>query len=520
MTGGARPVNPAEVLRRNAEECGDDVALICGDTRQTHRELHERARKLVHVLRRAGIEQGERVALLVDNGPASLELLAGVTLGGFVRCPLYTHDLAERHRYLLDLTESAALIIEAKYYPALEPALRESATVRTVIVMGEQPGVPGYERLMTEAPADPVEIDLDPEAPYQIRFSAGTTGFPKGILHSLRGWMAVGAETLAGIEPALNHEDRYLAAGPLSHAAGVPVWPVLTAGGAIVVMPSFDVGEFVELVERERVTLSVLVATMVQMITRHPDVGSRDLSSLRLVLYGASPIPESVLVDALELWGNIMHQSYGQSEAIPVAALLPEHHIVDGTPAQRRWLRSAGRATPSSGIRIVDDADRELPAGEIGEITVHSPGRMVEIWRDPEATAARITPDGWVRTRDMGWLDEDGFLYLADRKEDMIISGGFNIWPAELENALTAHPGVREAAVVGIPHPKWGETPYAEIVRDERHDDEVSEAELIDWTRQRLGSVKKVTSVRFVDELPRTPVGKVLRRVVRERATT
>ncbi|MFA5710407.1 class I adenylate-forming enzyme family protein [Mycolicibacterium sp.] len=511
--------NPAEVLRRNAATAGHKAALRFEGRTQTHAELYDRAKRLANALRTHGVDAGDRVAVAADNCFETLEMLAGLTLGGYVRCPLYTHDGPERHRYLIELTEPTAIILADKYFHALAPVLADCPFIRTVVVIGSDVVAPAhdYEALLRSTAADEPESEPAPEDPHQIRFSAGTTGLPKGILHTLGAWMAAGDEVLADVSPPLNAEDCYLAASPLTHAASVPVWPTLAAGGTIVVMPAFDAGKFLELVEQERVTLTLLVATMVQMITTHPDAGARDLSSLRAILYGASPIPETTLVAALKLWGNVMYQSYGQSEAIPVAALLPEHHVVDGTPEQRRRLRSAGKATPNSGIRIVDENDNVLAPGEVGEIVVNSPGRMQEIWRAPEVTAQRLTSDGWVRTRDMGWLDDDGFLYLADRKEDMIISGGYNIWPAELENALAEHPAVREAAVVGIPHEKWVETPHADVVLEEGCAGTVSAQELVEWTRERLGSVKKITSVEFVDALPKTPIGKVLRREIRDR---
>ncbi|TCP55001.1 acyl-CoA synthetase (AMP-forming)/AMP-acid ligase II [Tamaricihabitans halophyticus] len=511
-------MDPVEVLRRNAERNGDQLAVICGDWRQTYRELYARSCRLANAMRAAGIEKGERVCLLADNSAETVELVGGLALGGYVRCPLYAHDSADRHRYLLELTGAVALVVQAKYYSAIAPAVATCETVRAVIVIGEQPDaeVLNYESLLANASPEQPPVTVGPDDPHQIRFSAGTTGLPKGIMHTVAGWMAVGDETVGSVRPPLTSKDRYLAAGPLTHAANMPLWPILDAAGTVVVMPAFDPAEFLRLVETERATLTLLVATMVRMITQHDDAPARDLSSLRLVYYGASPMPESVLVRAIDVWGNIMHQLYGQSEVAPVAELLPGQHIVDGPPEQRRRLRSAGKPTTNARIRVVDEKDNELPVGEIGEIVAVAPNRMAEIWNDPDANAARVTVDGWVRTRDMGYFDEEGYLYLADRKEDMIISGGFNIWPAELENVLTAHPGVSEAVVVGAPDAKWVETPRAEVVLDQRYPGEVTEQELIELTRSKLGSVKKVTGVRFVDELPKTPVGKVLRRVVRE----
>src|SRR5690606_36295833 len=189
---------------------------------------------------------------------------------------------------------------------------------------------------------------------------------------------------------------------------------------------------------------------------------------LHTVISGTAPISVATLTAAINLWGNIMYNIYGQSEALPLSILAPQHHVLDGDEPQRSWLRSVGPPTPNSEVVIMDDDGNELPAGEVGEIVGRSPGAMRELWGAPEATAERMSPDGWVLTRDVGWMSEYGFLYLTERKEDTIISGGYNIWPKELEDALQQHPAVAEAAVVGVPHPKWGETPHAEVaLRDE-----------------------------------------------------
>jgi acyl-CoA synthetase (AMP-forming)/AMP-acid ligase II len=221
------------------------------------------------------------------------------------------------------------------------------------------------------------------------------------------------------------------------------------------------------------------------------------------------------MTKAVDLFGPVLYQLYAQSEAVPATMLLPHQHCPRGTERERRWMRSVGRATPNTTLAIVDEDGKPLPTGEVGEVAVKTPGQMTGLWNDPAGTAARLTSDGSVRTRDMGRLDEEGFLYLADRKEDMIISGGYNIWPAELENAIASHPAVAEVCVVGVPHAKWGETPIAVVVPVVGASPEPDE--LIALTRERVGSVMKVTRVEFVDELPKSGVGKVLRRVVRER---
>ena len=512
-------IDPIRMLRKSAELYGDRTAMVCVDQRQTYSQLWDRSVRLANALRTAGVEPGERVALLADNSAESLEHVTGLAIGGYVRCALYTHDVVDRHLYLLGLTEASALIVQAQHFDGLRARLSEVPHVRTVFVIGAQgddsalEGAEYYEAALAAASTEPADVTVDQDEPHVIRFSAGTTGLPKGIMHTWRGWRDMGTE-MALVMRGFDEDDCYLAAGPLAHAAGMITWPLLAAGAKTVVMPAFDPGEFLRLVEEHRATTTVVGPTVIQMVTEHPDAHTRDQSSMRVLGYGTAPASEAVLTKAVEVWGNVLYQVYGQSEALPLTVLAPEHHRVDGTDEERAWLRSAGRPSPNADVRILDDDGRELPIGEVGEIVGYTPGRMSQLWNDPEGTTARVTADGGVRTRDLGWMSNDGFLYLADRKEDTIISGGYNIWPNELENALASHPAVAEVSVVGQPHPKWGETPVAAVVL--RDGAQVTEEDLIDWTRERVGPVKKVTAVHFVDSLPRTPIGKVLRRVVRE----
>lgn len=511
-------IEPAQLLRKSVDLHGHRLATICGGQRQTFTQLWERSARLANALRDLGVDPGERVALLGDNSAESLEHVTGLALGGYVRCALYTHDVPDRHLYLLQLTEASVLIVQAKYFADLQERLSEAPRVRVVLVLDGpvEAGAFDYETVLEAASPDAPHISIDEDEPHVIRFSAGTTGLPKGIMHTWRGWRDMGTEMALAVR-GFDEDDCYLAAGPLAHAAGMFSWPLLAAGASTVVMPTFDPAEFLRLIEQHRATVTIVGPTVIQMVTEHPDAATRDLSSLRVVGYGTAPASEAVLTRAIQVWGNVMYQVYGQSEALPLTVLGPRHHRVDGPPEERAWLRSAGRPTPNALVRILDDDGRELPVGEVGEIVGYTPGRMAQIWNDPDRTAERITDDGGLRTSDLGWIGADGFLYLADRKEDTIISGGYNIWPNELENALAGHPAVAEVSVVGVPHPKWGETPVAAVVlREGAH---VEEEELVTWTREKVGSVKKVTAVHFVDDLPRTPIGKVLRRLVREQLT-
>ncbi|MEV1294563.1 AMP-binding protein [Pseudonocardia sp. NPDC049635] len=508
-------MDPANLLRKSTRLFGQNTAFVCEGRRQTYDQLMDRATRLANALRAAGAQPGDRVALLSDNSFEGLEHIAGLALGGYVRCALYGHDTPDRQHYLLGLVGARALIVQDKHLAALQPLLADLGELTTVLVTGDPvPGAAGYEQALATASATDPHVPLADDDPHVIRFSAGTTGKPKAILHTVRGWMDMGTE-MALVIPRFTERDRYLAPAPLSHAAGMFAWPLVAAGATTVVMPAFDTARFLELIETERITLTMTVPTLMTMIADHPDSRTRDLSSLATVFYGTAPASEAALTAAIGVWGNIMYQIYGQSECLPLTVLTPEHHVLDGTEAERGRLRSAGRPTPNSDVAILDDDGKRLPVGEVGEVAGRSPGTMRALWGDPEAAAERVTADGWFRTRDLGRISEDGFLYLTDRKEDTIISGGYNIWPTELENALAAHPAVAEVAVVGVAHPRWGETPHAAVVL--RPGASVTADELVAWSREKVGSVKKVTAVHVVETLPRSPIGKVLRREVRAR---
>jgi acyl-CoA synthetase (AMP-forming)/AMP-acid ligase II len=503
------------LLRKSARNFPGRPAVVFENDSLTYAELYERSCRLANALIDLGLRPGDRVGVLGDNTVNSVEEICGLALAGLVRVTLYSHNPPDLQVHALNLTGARGLIVQPSYLETLTDRLDEVPTLDHLVVHGPaaDPGQ-SYDLLCDKASAEDPQLTVDPDAPFIIRFSAGTTGLPKGIMHTVRGWWRMGNE-LALCLPRLDEDSRQLLSGPMTHANGLGVWLQIAAGGAQVVMPRFDPGLFLELTERHRCTWSILVPTMVQMVVNHPDAPERDVSSLQAVMYGGSPIAEDVLSRAQAYWGEIMHQFYGQSESMPATILAPRHHAADAS-GQRPKLRSAGRPTPNSHIRILDDEGHDLPAGEVGEIAIRGPGAMEALWGDPRATAERLTPDGYVLSRDLGYLDDDGFLFVADRKEDMIISGGYNIWPAEVENALFAHPAVDEAAVIGVPHDKFGETPKAFVVL--RPGASATAEELIAWCRERIGPVKKPTIVEFLTEpLPKSGVGKVLRRALKMR---
>ena len=509
------------ILRKSCQMYAGNIAVTFEGRRQSYAQLWERACRLANALSGLGLSPGDRVAILADNQLECLEQAAGLALAGLVRCPMYVLNTASTHAHMLENVGARACIVQDKYAADLAGLRDQVPGLKHLIVVGDDaagPDLLGYEALIAAAAAGDPGVALSPDDDHIIRFSAGTTGRPKGILHSGAGWLAMGNEfALAG--PGIEESDAYLVASPMSHAAGLMIWPMLASGARYVITPGFDPARFLDLIERERCTMTMVVPTMIQMLARVPEARTRDLSSLKSVSYGAAPITERTLKAGLELWGNIMYQFYGQSEALPGTVLTPRYHLPGGSERERRYLASAGRPTLNTVITIRDDDDNVLRTGDTGEICIRTPGAMKGIWADAGATAARLTRDGAVRTRDMGYLDEDGFLYIVDRKEDMIISGGYNIWPLEIENALAAHPDVQEVAAVGVPDGTWGESVFAVVVLEPGST--MTESDLIEWARAKVGPVKKPRRIEISAEpLPKSVAGKLLRRQVRDKFWT
>jgi acyl-CoA synthetase (AMP-forming)/AMP-acid ligase II len=348
-----------------------------------------------------------------------------------------------------------------------------------------------------------------------IRYTGGTTGRPKGVLLTHR------AEVLSSFnilldEVALTPDDVFLHLQPLSHGGGGFVPPAVLRGARNIVPGAFGSEDVLRLVEERRVTVIKLVPTMLLRLLSHPDFGRRDLSSLRRVIYGASAMPVEPLRAAVERLGPIFVQGYAQTEVpMTITCLGPDDHDLVNNPRAAHRLASAGRPVSTVRIKIVDDEGRAVPSGTVGEIAVQSPHQMSCYWRDDAATAETIV-DGWVHTRDIGRIDADGYLYILDRKGDVIITGGYNVYPREVEDVLHAHPAVAEAAVFGVEHPDWVEAVEAAVVV--RPGAGVRAEELVAFCAQRLTAYKRPKRIHLLNALPKSPAGKIVRREVRQHA--
>lgn len=506
---------PATMVRRSAAFYPRHAAIWFDGREQTHAQLYDRACRLANVVRAQGVLPGEAVGVLTDNAFETIEQVAGLALGNFARTTLFTYNSPKVNRYLMELTSVRLLFVQARHLAAIQPLLAGLDQLKAVIVFdGEAPaGTLSYEAEIDRASAEDRIVPIDPDAIHMIRFSSGTTGRPKGIFHSNARWMQYNDEW-RWATPMFTEHSRYLSTTSLSHLGQVFIWGALSVGACIVPMGTFDAARALALLQDRRITHAVAAPVMIRDMVQAAAGRAYDFSALQCMVYAGSPIAETTLRGAMALFGSCLYQMYGQSEVAPVTMLLPHQHVVDGTEQEMRRLRSVGRATPNCLVTIRDEQGAILPTGEIGEIAANGPP-MSGIWNDPAATAARYLPDGSILTRDMGYMDEDGFVYLVDRKDDMIVSGGFNLWPTELEEALESHPAVAEACVFGVPDERWGETPKACVVL--RPGATATAEELVAHSRATVGGVKKITSVEFVAALPRTTTGKLLRHVLKDR---
>lgn len=500
-----------ELIRRSARQFPERIALLFGDQRLTFAEVDELSNRFAHVLARRGVSRGARMALLANNGWCSIPLDFACVKAGAARTPLNARLSLDEHEQMLRETGAQLLV----YGPDLiERAVALSARIPGLQMLGIGTAQAGGDDLLVEAESasasDP-RLPVEPDDVLLTIYTSGTTGRLKAAEHTQASWAAICANILLNLPP-IERGDVMLHAASLFHASGAFVLPYWVRGAASAVLTRFDPAEFLPAISRWRVTAINLVPTMLTMLLDFPGIEQADASSLRTVIYGASPMPLPTIKRGLELWGPRFVQYFGQTEApVFITCLSKEDHT--GPEAERRLL-SCGRPSVDAEVRVVDEAGRDVAAGEAGEIAVRGPFTMAGYFNAPELNAAAWLPGRWVRTRDVGRFDQDGYLYLVDRTSDMIITGGYNVYPREVEDALMAHPAVYECAVVGAPDEKWVEAVTAFVAL--RPDAQATEAELIEFVREHLAHHKVPKSVRFIDQIPKSPVGKLLRRALRD----
>lgn len=497
-----------DLINRGARHYPERTAIVFGQHSLTFAEVDTLSARLAHALRKRGGKHGTRVALLLNNGLYSVPVDFACVRAGINRVPLNARLSVSEHAHMIRETGSSLLVFGADLTERAEALKTE---VPELECLGLDARIDGGIDLIAEAASEPAEapdVAVSPDDVILTLFTSGTTGTLKAAQHTQASYAGVCRNVLMNLL-AVEHDDAMLHAASLIHASGVFVLPFWIRGARTVIMPSFEPATFLQLIESQRITAVNMVPTMLQMLLNHPDFATTDVSSLRQVIYGASPMPRPVIEQAMSLWGRERFwQYYGQTECpLTIAVLRPEDH-------HDELLGACGKPSVDVEIRLVDEAGEDVPRGEPGEIAIRGPSMMAGYHNAPELNAETFLADGWLRTRDVGVFDERGFLHLKDRTSDMIITGGYNVYPREIEDVLSAHPAVAECSVVGVKDPKWVETVTAAVAL--KPDARADEQELIDFVAERVASYKKPRRVVFVDAVPKTAVGKLNRRALRE----
>ncbi len=497
------------IPRHNAARFPDRAAVICRGSRLSWRELDQRVDRVAGALAAVGLKPGDRVALLLSNCSEFIELYFGISRAGMIAVPI-NYRLTPRETATILGSSRPELLVVGQAYQATALALEElMPTLRRRWVVGGP--ADSYAETLALAPP-PIPPAGNEDDPFAIFFTSGTTGLPKGAVVSHRNLEANAFNQC--IADASRPSDINLVASPLYHMGAVfMATTYMLLGCTQVILPQFDPPAWFQAVEGEGATVSLLIPTMINSLLNHAELGARDLSRLRLIFYGGGPMPPALLRRALQQLGCGFTQGYGLTETLEATFLTASDHVLDGSETQLRRLASAGREAAGAEVRIVDLAGQDLPANEIGEILVRSHSVISGYWNSPEETAAAIR-DGWFYTGDLGYLDEDRYLFLVDRKKDMVVSGGVNIYTKEIEAVLYAHPAVLEAAVIALPDEEWGEVVTAVVVL--RPGMTMSAEQVIGHCTEQLASFKKPRVVHFVDELPKNPSGKILKRDLRD----
>jgi long-chain acyl-CoA synthetase len=498
----------ADIVRHHAKERSGQTALTFEGERITYADLDERSSRVAQALRALGVGPQDRVAYLGKNLPEFFDLYFGATKLNAVTVPVNWRLSPREMGYILDDAETRVLVVTPEFQGHLAQLERDIPTLVRVISTDE------FDAWARQHDADD---PLEPSGPDDVAiqlYTSGTTGLPKGVMTTNRNLLTEmkGASQTAW---AFDGDSVNLVCMPLFHIAGSGWAMAAFYNGAENVMHrDVDPVKIVEDLATYHVTNVLLVPAVLQMVLNVPGAEEADFSSLRVVTYGASPITETLLIRALRTMDCGFCQAYGLTETTGhISGLLPEDHDPGGPRAH--LLRSVGKPSPWAEVRVVDtETGENCPPGTPGEVWVRGDTVMKGYWKQPEKTADTITPDGWCKTGDIAYFVPDGYLFLYDRRNDMIVSGGENVYPIEVENAVAAHPAVADVAVIGVPDDRWGETVKAVVVTAPGA--EVGEADLIAFTREQLAHFKCPTSVDFIGELPRNPSGKVLKRQLRE----
>jgi acyl-CoA synthetase (AMP-forming)/AMP-acid ligase II len=508
------PMNQGRFISRNARYFPDQPAIIFNEQVTSFRALDDRSNRLANALLGLGLTKGDRVAFQMSNRPAIVELEVALYKAGLVRVPLNARLAPAEVVDVIENGDPKVFLVGDSHVGSVQDLADRLGAVEHFIGVGTSvPGWHEYEALLAAAADINPDAEMQPEDLAVLHYTSGSTGKLKAAMQTVGNRMShlrkVGMHRMR-VGPG----DVLLLSGPLTHASGMFLQPFLYQGGTVLIQDKFDPDTLLTAIERWRVTYTFMVPTMLNRLATYPGLGRYDISSLKQVAYGGAPMAPTRIREAWEKLGAVLSQGYGGGETTGGLILFSTEDHARAIREVPQRLASCGRPIGESEVRVVDEAGQPVQGDTVGEIVVRGPDVFAGYWKEPELTRQAFDADGWLHTGDLAKVDDEGFIYIVDRSKDMIISGGFNIYPTEVEQALYAHPAVYEACVVGVPDDTWGEAVKAVVVL--RPGLEATEQDIVRHCREVLADFKKPRSVEFVQELPRNPNGKISRKAVRE----
>ena len=511
-------MNIGKLLAKSARSFPENLAIAYGSQELTYAEFNARANRLANGLNRLGVRRGDNVAVLMYNCPEMLESMFACFKMGCGTIPINFRLHPREFAFIINHSEAKVVIISPEFNEVLIDLRDDLPQVSYIVSVAEAPDpFLDYETVLSAESDQFEDADVAPDDVAWLFYTSGTTGQPKGAMLTHRNLLCMTMNFYADMSPGFGPNDVALHAAPLSHGSGCYALPTIGKAATNVILDakSFDPEQVLKTIEAHRVTTMFAAPTMIKLLIDSPAIDLYDHGSLKALNYGGAPMLVEDMMQAMEKLGPCLVQLYGQAESpMTITYLSHDDHILDGDPDQMKRLASAGIPRTDVEVKIVDSNDDALPPGEMGEIVTRSDLVMRGYWRDPEATAETLR-NGWLHTGDVGYIDESGYLFLMDRSKDLIISGGENIYPREIEEVIVQHPAVREVAVIGVPDPVWGESIKAVVSL--LPESEVAEMDLIDFCTNHIARYKRPKSVDFLEELPKNNYGKILKRELRDK---